>query len=80
MNDFKQAQEVLRAHNTWRRGCDVTPPTDPKELGAAIDTAIVALQITDALMGEPSNTVCIKANITPRQFSWMRDELLKGIL
>lgn len=51
--DFKQALEVLKSHNTWRRGCDITPMTDPKELGVAIDSAIVALQIADALMQEP---------------------------
>lgn len=51
--DFKKALEVLKNHNTWRRGCDVTPPTDPKELGVAIDTAIVALLIADKLM-QPS--------------------------
>lgn len=86
--DFKAALEVLRSHNTWRRGCDVTAPTDPKQLGVAIDTAIVALQIADALMGEPTEEsvavgfLKLKLNRDGLRaaFKAMRDELLKGIL
>lgn len=40
--EIKQAVEILKAHNEWRKGAD-TPHTEPKDLGDAIDTVIEAL-------------------------------------
>lgn len=37
---LKDAIEVLRRHNKWRRGDDSVPETNPKLLGEAIDTVI----------------------------------------
>lgn len=37
---LKEAIEVLRRHNKWRRGDDSVPETNPTTLGLAIDTII----------------------------------------
>lgn len=82
--DFKGALKILKSHNTWRRGCDVTPMTDPKELGVAIDTAIAALLGMDALMQEPTAdaiaTGALAAGIYNEEaelcFKAMRDRML----
>lgn len=37
---LKEAIEVLRRHNKWRRGDDSIPMTNPTKLGLAIDTII----------------------------------------
>jgi hypothetical protein len=34
------AKEVLEIHNKWRRGDDTIDPTNPTELGIAIDTVV----------------------------------------
>ena len=34
---LREAVEILRAHNIWRRGLDDVLPTSPAKLGAAID-------------------------------------------
>ena len=39
----KQAMEILKEYNTWRRGSEVPLISTPKEIGAAIDKAIFAL-------------------------------------
>ena len=53
-HDYKKALDILANHQKWRRGCDETPATEPKDLGIAIDAAIHALRIADKLMQEPS--------------------------
>jgi len=42
----ESALKILSHHQKWRLGADI-PPTDPKELTAALDVAIAAL-------GDPS--------------------------
>lgn len=37
---IKEAIEILRKHNSWRRGNDNLKPTNPKLLGEAIDKII----------------------------------------
>lgn len=37
--ELKQAIEILRKHNEWRRGAEI-PMTDPKILGEAIDCVV----------------------------------------
>ena len=37
---LKEAIEVLRMHNRWRRGDDSIPMTNPTKLGLAIDTIV----------------------------------------
>ena len=38
--NIKQAIGILETHNRWRRGEDVEPMIDPKELGIAIDLVV----------------------------------------
>ena len=38
--ELKQAIGILETHNRWRRGEDVEPMIDPKELGIAIDLIV----------------------------------------
>lgn len=38
---LKEAIDVLKKHNDWRRGHEGTEPTDPKTLGNAIDYAVI---------------------------------------
>jgi len=40
---IKEAHELLRYYNRWRRGEDIEMP-DPKEVGEAIDVAIEELK------------------------------------
>lgn len=39
----EKALDILRTHNEWRRGADISMQ-DPKELGEAIDIAISVLE------------------------------------
>ena len=43
----KEAIEILRKHNKWRRGDDSVPMTNPKLLGQAIDTIIVFFEFSE---------------------------------
>lgn len=46
---LSEAIEVLQKHQQWRQGCDETPSTEPKELTAALEEALVWLRgIRDA--------------------------------
>ena len=38
--DIKQAVGILETHNRWRRGEDVEPMINPRELGIAIDLVV----------------------------------------
>ena len=38
--DIKQAVGILETHNRWRRGEDVEPMINPRELGIAIDLIV----------------------------------------
>lgn len=38
--DIKQAIGILETHNRWRRGEDVEPMINPRELGIAIDLIV----------------------------------------
>ena len=38
--ELKQAVGILEIHNRWRRGEDVEPMINPKELGIAIDLIV----------------------------------------
>jgi len=38
--ELKQAIGILETHNRWRRGEDVEPMIDPRELGIAIDLIV----------------------------------------
>jgi len=38
--DIKQAVGILETHNRWRRGEDVEPMINPRELGIAIDVLV----------------------------------------
>lgn len=40
ISDIKSAIDVLKSHNKWRRGDATIEPTDPTELGNAIDTLV----------------------------------------
>ncbi len=40
---LKEAVKILEAHNIWRRGSD-DEPTDPKQLGIAIDVIVKHLK------------------------------------
>lgn len=40
--ETKEALDILKRHNIWRRGADVKP-TNPERLGKAIDKAIEIL-------------------------------------
>ena len=43
--DVKEAIEVLKHHNVWRRGEDESAiMTNPKRLGIAIDTVIIEFE------------------------------------
>ena len=42
--DEKEAIKVLHLHQKWRRGAKMEMPSTPKELGEAIDIAIIALR------------------------------------
>ena len=39
-----EAIEILTMHNRWRRGHDSIDPTDPKQLGLAIERAIAVME------------------------------------
>lgn len=39
-----EAIEVLTKHNQWRRGDDDIEPTDPKQLGLAIERAVAVME------------------------------------
>jgi hypothetical protein len=41
---LKQAIKILKNHNKWRRGCEITPMANPTELGIAIDIIIKYLE------------------------------------
>ena len=38
--DINQAVGILETHNRWRRGEDVEPMINPRELGIAIDLIV----------------------------------------
>lgn len=40
--ETKEALDILKRHNIWRRGADIEP-TNPERLGKAIDKAIEVL-------------------------------------
>ena len=40
----KQAIKILKRANKWRRGAEIKMP-DPKELGEAIDVAVIILEL-----------------------------------
>lgn len=41
--------DILESHNKWRRSDEELEMTDPKELGEAIDAAIIYLKTLDKL-------------------------------
>ena len=51
-HDFKEALEVIKNHQKWRKGCDVTPPTSPEELSKALYCAMLALRIAEAVQND----------------------------
>ena len=61
----QNAIEVLKAHQEWRMGADI-PPTDPKQLTAAIDVVLEAME-------ESGNLSAIKnSNLTLARGGFMR--------
>ena len=38
--DIKQAIGILETHNRWRRGEDVEPMINPRDIGIAIDLIV----------------------------------------
>ena len=53
MNNL-EAIEVLTRHNKWRRGNDDIEPTDPKQIGLAIERAIAVMEAADKLVALPT--------------------------
>lgn len=47
MNNL-EAIELLTKHNKWRRGDNDIEPTDPKQLGLAIERAIAVMSAAEA--------------------------------
>ena len=41
--ELKEAIEILKRHNEWRRGSDKYPLDNPTRIGIAIDTILEAL-------------------------------------
>jgi hypothetical protein len=48
----EQAIQVLRDFNLWRRGDDAMEQPDPREIGEAIDSVLVAIQKAEAELDE----------------------------
>ena len=47
--ELKQAIGILETHNRWRRGEDVEPMINPRELGIAIDLIVEYIKKNDVL-------------------------------
>ena len=47
---YKEAIEILRSHNEWRRGAEI-PMTDPKALGEAIDCVVEHFRDVTKMVG-----------------------------
>jgi hypothetical protein len=59
-----EAIEILNRHNRWRRGDDDIEPTDPKQLGLAIERAIAVMEAAKTLSaakGRHNTTIAYKA-------------------
>jgi hypothetical protein len=48
----EKAIQVLRDYNLWRRGDDAMGQPDPREIGEAIDSVLVAIQKAEAELDE----------------------------
>jgi hypothetical protein len=48
----EQAIQVLRDYNLWRRGNEHMEQPDPREIGEAIDSVLVAIQKAEAELDE----------------------------
>jgi hypothetical protein len=48
----KKAIQVLRDYNLWRRGNEDMDQPDPREIGEAIDSVLVAIQKAEADLDE----------------------------
>jgi hypothetical protein len=48
----EQAIQVLRDYNLWRRGNEEMEQPDPREIGEAIDSVLVAIQKAEADLDE----------------------------
>ena len=48
--ELKKAIGILETYNRWRRGEDVEPMLEPKDIGIAIDTVVEYLKNNDALL------------------------------
>ncbi len=48
----EKAIQVLRDYNLWRRGNEDMGQPDPREIGEAIDSVLVAIQKTEAELDE----------------------------
>ncbi len=46
---LEKAVQILKKHNKWRRGGDIKP-TNPKELGVAIDTIVNWFDLKDDVL------------------------------
>lgn len=87
---IKQAVELLREYNKWRRGSTKIKQPNPKEIGEAIDVVLV---LADRLMSEPSETMLRKgfaswndltkadyvSSVLGNSFKAMRDQMIKEL-
>ena len=48
----QQAITILRQHNAWRRGDD-TPMQEPKDIGEAIEVAVVIMEMVISDVDKP---------------------------
>ncbi len=62
--DALHAAELLYRHNIWRRGDDTYDMANPKELGIALDMAVVALRETDTLRARIAELEAINDDLT----------------
>ena len=48
-----QAITILRQHNQWRRGDDTIEMQEPKDIGEAIDVAVVIMEMVISDVDKP---------------------------
>jgi hypothetical protein len=61
--DALHAAELLYRHNIWRRGDDTYDMANPKELGIALDMAVVALRETATLRARIAELEALNASL-----------------
>lgn len=58
--DRQTAAKILDSHNVWRRGVEGAVMGDPKELGEALEVAVVALRTPSSAKHLPELVAALK--------------------